>query len=248
MKRRPKTHPLTDYFSLAPVQQRGENSQACLGPGSLGDQTIEGVEVALPAIGIAGAVLLHGSVINPSRPEDLSPGNRTGQKVGVAEGDIGGGNLRASPAAFGQRERAIGQARSADSSQGIHPGHQTLLNTEVVRQGLESSPLLGLGPLPVVQVQKRRLVILTGQSRHHGGIHSATHENDGHFPPGAHQTPRMSGGQITLCSWSCSRTFNRSSRIQPASCRPSSTPKTGEKSTPARASRRLSRSTALAHS
>ena len=42
------------------------------------------------------------------------------------------------------------------------------------------------------------------------------------------QTPRMSGGQSTLWSWTWSRTASRSSTIQRASSAPSSAPCTGE--------------------
>src|SRR4030095_11467550 len=88
--------------------------------------------------------------------------------------------------------------------------------------------------LAVADRQRVQREALGGDHRRRGvGIEAPAQEQDGIGHPRVSQTPRVSGLQMYLCSWTCRRTVRWSSRIQVARSCGSSTPWTGEKSTAA---------------
>ena len=88
-------------------------------------------------------------------------------------------------------------------------------------------------PLSVTDAEGKQLEAIAPS--HRGGrirVESAAQQDDGARSSARH-TPRVSGDQMYLCAWSCSRTGRRSARIHSARTRASSTPCTGENKTAA---------------
>ncbi len=56
------------------------------------DHFVERLVEDLAAVGIAGAVLLHGANVDLGGTDDLGPGHGDGKEMGVPEGDVGRGN------------------------------------------------------------------------------------------------------------------------------------------------------------
>src|SRR5260370_22152265 len=89
------------------------------------DELVERLVVRRPAVGIAGAVLLDGAYKDLLGPENLGPADRRREKVSIAKGDVGDGNLRANLGFLGwgggYRASGVGEGGGAGAPPDGHP-------------------------------------------------------------------------------------------------------------------------------
>ena len=90
------------------------------------DKLLKGGVVGGSAVRVAGAVLLDRADVDLRGSENLGPTDRRGEKMGVAEGDVGDGDLAGGGSGFaevgsrvGDGDREVGEGGAADAAEEI---------------------------------------------------------------------------------------------------------------------------------
>src|SRR5271170_5105189 len=98
-------------------------------PGPGADQLLKGLIICGTTVGIAGTVLLYGADQHLFRAQHLGPADGGGEKMGIAEGDVGDGDRFANWLGFGRfrdRDSGVGQRRAADLAEDVDFKRQEL--------------------------------------------------------------------------------------------------------------------------
>jgi hypothetical protein len=97
--------------------------------------------------------------------------------MGVAERDVGDGNVRADlRSSGGHGERRIGECGAADLAERLIAHHETALDSEAITDFSEGALLTGFGALSVGDVQGGNVggtLFANGESGTDGGVHAA---------------------------------------------------------------------------
>ena len=151
------------------------------------DDFVEGSIILRPAIGIAGTVGLDGADINLFRSQDLGPTDRDGEKMRVAEWDIGNGNARGNVrrivvvcpigVRFGDGDSFVGQSRTPDRAKSLVANHKAIADAETVADRLKGAPFAQFGALSVADVNGRGAMVANREGGADAGIHASAEEN-----------------------------------------------------------------------
>ncbi len=143
------------------------------GPGAQLDEAVEGLKILGPAVGVAGVVQHVGADEHGLGPQDFGPGHRRGQKIGVAEGHIGGGDARRFHLVGGHGPVEIRQAGAADLPQVVEIHLQGGGHLVERRLGPEGLQLPHEGALAVIGMKQGQVKIPAGHRRGHATVQPA---------------------------------------------------------------------------
>jgi hypothetical protein len=182
LERGAELHTFLYDLRLLHVNERGHDLDPGLGLGAHLDGLVEGLVEGLAAVGIARAVFLHRADEYLRGADDLGPGCCNGEQMGVAEGDVGGGDTRRDEGRrtrdeFRNRNIGVREGRAADALQVFEAHDEPLPGLVEVRDLVEGPEFPLFRPLAVVHMEKCQAVF----SIYHGGgdatVHAAAHEH-----------------------------------------------------------------------
>src|SRR5262249_45484109 len=92
-------------------------------------------------------------------PNHFRPTDANGKEMGIAERNIGDGNVRSDRVRFGHFDGLIGKSRAPDEPQGLVSNCQTVADAKPVADSLKRIALAGLCTLTVADVQRSRFLV-----------------------------------------------------------------------------------------
>ena len=121
MERRGQFKAKLNDLTLSHMDERSDNFDVSIA-GAGANKLLEGLVVGRTAVGITGAVLLDGADEDLFRAQNLGPTDRCGEKMGVAEGDVGDGDRFANRLGWpglGNGDRGVGECGAADLAEDV---------------------------------------------------------------------------------------------------------------------------------
>ncbi len=152
------------------------------------DHLVVGLIVGWTTVGIAGTVLLDGSDVDLFRSQDFGPAYGDGEEVGVAEGDVGDGDLgwemrwhlgQGSGNGAGNLNGRVGEGRAPNGAQGFVAHDELIANAEASANGEESLALTGFGTLAVANMERSGVSVARSEGGADAGVHAAREEDYG---------------------------------------------------------------------
>src|SRR6266850_2797187 len=118
------------------------------------DDLVEGVIVLTPAVGVSRRILLDRADENPGSADDLPPAHPDRENMGVAERNIGCGNLGPVQVRLLDLDRFVGQTRSADLFQVLDIDDEAPLDAVEVGNVVKCLELPPLGSLTIIKMDE----------------------------------------------------------------------------------------------